>query len=606
VSAPATDLAPGAETTGPETTGPETTGPETTGPETTAPETASSFRFAWRILRADRRTWLISCSMWCLFMVLPLAGGLLLREVLDRLPPADGAGIWTVVAVLAGFEVGRWAILLPAIVQWHGAFVFWHTVPRVNVLRSLAQDPGPVTGRLPGSPGEAVSRFRDDARDIAQVLDVWLDLVAATLASVGGLAVLLWISPPAALAMAVPIAVVLGIGHVLGARLRRWRWDERRATAGVTGFIGDAFGAIGAVKVAAAEPAVLRRFQDLGHARAGAARRDQVGTQVSQVLGGITANAGLGLALLLAAPAMRRGDLSVGDIGLFTTYATVVAGLPRITARWAAWQRQAEVSAARLGRLIGDHDPDRASAPVDTFLREGPPAYRHDVVVPRGRRSPATTLQRLEVRDLHVHLDDTDQVAGVDLDVGRGQLVVVTGPVGSGKSVLLRAVLGLVPTRSGSVRWNGELADDPSTVLVPPRVAYVPQVPRLFSETLADTVLLGIDPAGLDDAFALACLDDDLREMPHGAATMVGPKGVRLSGGQVQRAAAARALVRQPELLVIDDLSSALDVTTESRLWDGLFAADDELAVLAVSHRPRVLERADVVLHLEDGRLRPA
>ncbi|HEX2578123.1 MAG TPA: ABC transporter ATP-binding protein, partial [Aquihabitans sp.] len=143
-------------------------------------------------------------------------------------------------------------------------------------------------------------------------------------------------------------------------------------------------------------------------------------------------------------------------------------------------------------------------------------------------------------------------------------------------------------------------------VLVPPRVAYVPQVPRLFSETLADTVLLGIDPAGLDDAFALACLDDDLREMPHGAATMVGPKGVRLSGGQVQRAAAARALVRQPELLVIDDLSSALDVTTESRLWDGLFAADDELAVLAVSHRPRVLERADVVLHLEDGRLRPA
>ncbi len=572
----------------------------------TAPETASSFRFAWRILRADTQTWAISLSMWCLFFTLPLITGLALRGVLDGLPPADGAGIWTLVAVLAGFEIGRWLILLPAIVQWHGAFVFWNTVPRVNVIRSLGQDPGPVTGRLPGSPGEAVSRFRDDARDIAQVLDVWLDLVAATLASAGGLIVLVIISPPAAVAMAIPIAVVLWIGQALASRLRKWRWNEREATAGVTGFIGDSFGAIGAIKVAAAEPAILRRFQELGQARAAAARRDQVGTQVSQVLGGITANAGLGLALLMVAPALRRGDLTVGDIGLFTTYATLVSSLPRITARWSAWQRQAEISAARLGRLIGDHDPDRASAPVETFLRHGPPPYATDVVVPRIDRPVAQRLQRLEVRDLHVHLDDTDQVCGVDLNLVRGQLVVITGPVGAGKSVLLRAMLGLVPRASGSIRWNGEEIDDPSTVFVPPRVAYIPQVPRLFSETLEDTILLGVDPARLQGAIALACLDDDLPEMPDGLETMVGPKGVRLSGGQVQRSAAARALVREPELLVIDDLSSALDVTTEARLWDGLFAAAaGNLTVLAVSHRPRLLDRADQVITLEVGHLKP-
>lgn len=573
-----------------------------TGAPAAAPETASSFRFAWRILRADPSAWGISLVMWCLFFTLPLATGLVLRAVLDGLPPADGSGIWLLVAVLAGVEIGRWLLLLPAIVQWHGAFVFWHTVPRVNVIRSLGQDPGPVTGRLPGSPGEAVSRFRDDARDIALVLDVWLDLVAASLGSVAGLLVLLVISPHAAVAMAAPVVVVLWVGQLLAARLRQWRWSERQATAGVTGFIGDAFGAIGAVKVGAAEPAVLRRFGDLGQVRATAARRDQVGTQVAQVLGGITANAGLGLALLMTAPAMRRGDLTIGDIGLFTTYATVVAGLPRITARWSAWQRQAEVSAARLGRLIGDHDPDEASAPVETFLRHGPPPYDHDIVVPRAARSAPSRLERLEVRDLHVHLDDTDQVCGVDLDLVRGRLVVVTGPVGAGKSVLLRALLGLVPRASGSIRWNGEIVDDPSSVLVPPRVAYVPQVPRLFSETLADTVLLGVEPAGLDRAFLLACLDEDLDDLPGGHDTMVGPKGVRLSGGQIQRAAAARAFVREPELLVVDDLSSALDVATETRLWDGLFAAaDGNLTVLAISHRPRVLDRADQVIHLEGG-----
>lgn len=570
---------------------------------TSAPETASSYRFAWRILRADPIAWGISVALWILFFTLPLVTGLVLRGVLDHLPPADGTGIWLLVAVLAGFEVGRWLILLPAIVQWHGAFAFWHTVPRVNIIRSLGQDPGPVTGRLPGSPGEAVSRFRDDARDVAQVLDVWLDLVAATLGAVVGLGVLLAISPPAALAMAVPVLVVLVLGQALAARLRHWRWDERQATAGVTGFIGDVFGAIGAVKVAAAEPAVLRRFDQLGHDRAAAARRDQVGTQVSQVLGGITANAGLGLALLLAAPALRRGDLTVGDVGLFTTYATVVAGLPRITARWSAWQRQAEVSAARLGRLTVDRDPDRASAPVRTFLRHGPPAYVRDVIPPRAERTAAVRLDRLEVRGLRVRLDATDQIGGVDLDVRRGQLVVLTGPVGAGKSVLLRALLGLVPRADGTISWNGEEVEDPSTLLVPPRVAYLPQVPRLFSETLADTVLLGVEPAGLGAAFTLACLDDDLATMPDGRDTMVGPKGVRLSGGQIQRAAAARAFVRQPELLVVDDLSSALDVTTETRLWDGLFAgADGDLTVLAVTHRPRVLDRADVVVHLDAGR----
>ncbi len=84
---------------------------------------------------------------------------------------------------------------------------------------------------------------------------------------------------------------------------------------------------------------------------------------------------------------------------------------------------------------------------------------------------------------------------------------------------------------------------------------------------------------------------------------MVGPKGVRLSGGQIQRTAAARAFVRRPEVLVIDDLSSALDVATETLLWDRLFEQRGERTVIAVSHRPRVLAAADLVVVLDDGRV---
>ncbi|MFN8019857.1 MAG: ABC transporter ATP-binding protein [Acidimicrobiales bacterium] len=567
------------------------------------PDTERATRFAWRLLKADPITWGISLVLWVAFFTMPLPAGLILRAILDQLPSGDGAPLPLLLAAYAGFEVGRWAILQPAIVQWHGAWVFWHTVPRVNALRSLGQDPGPVTGRLPGSPGEAVSRFRDDARDVALVLDVWLDMGAAFLATASGVVVLFLISPPAAVAIVSPVLVVLAIGHVLAGRLRRWRHAEREATAKVTGFVGDSFDAIATVKTSAAEPAVLDRFERLGHDRAGSARLDQVGTQLAQTLGGITANIGLGLALVVVAPAMSRGELSVGDVGLFTAYATVVAGLPRITARWSAFQRQGDVSGARLGRLMPGHDADLASAKVTTWLRSGPPPFEPVRPTLPSQRTGHDRLHHLGIRGLGVRLDGTEQLHDIDLDVARGQFVVVTGPVGAGKSVLLRALLGLVPRHAGSITWNGTEVPDPSVHFVPPRAAYVPQVPRLFSEPLADTVLLGHHPDGLAAALERARLDDDLAQMPEGAATLVGPKGVRLSGGQVQRTATARALVRLPELLVVDDLSSALDVATEAEVWDGLLAdRSTTLTVIAVSHRPRVLDRADQVIELDGGR----
>jgi ATP-binding cassette subfamily B protein len=144
--------------------------------------------------------------------------------------------------------------------------------------------------------------------------------------------------------------------------------------------------------------------------------------------------------------------------------------------------------------------------------------------------------------------------------------------------------------------------DDPSTVLVPPRAAYLPQVPRLFSEPLGSTILLGASGEGLEHALWLTCLDEDLGRMPDGTGTVIGPRGLRLSGGQIQRAGAARALVRSPQLLVVDDLSSALDVETEARLWDRVGDGGFTTALL-VSHRRQVLERADRVVVLDSGRV---
>jgi ATP-binding cassette subfamily B protein len=187
----------------------------------------------------------------------------------------------------------------------------------------------------------------------------------------------------------------------------------------------------------------------------------------------------------------------------------------------------------------------------------------------------------------------------VNLHLKRGSLTVITGRVGSGKTTLLRVLLGLLPADSGEIRWNGRLVDAPGAFFVPPRCAYTAQVPRLFSDTLRNNILLG-HPAEDDDiraALRMAVMERDLDELDNGLETKVGPRGVKLSGGQIQRTAAARMLVREPELLVFDDLSSALDVETERLLWERLQAA----TCLAVSHRRPVLRHANHIIVLKNG-----
>jgi ATP-binding cassette subfamily B protein len=311
------------------------------------------------------------------------------------------------------------------------------------------------------------------------------------------------------------------------------------------------------------------------------------------------ADVGLGLVLLVSAGALASGAFDVGTLALFVAYLGWLSFLPRMVGRMLARRKQATVAVDRMRQLVAERQPHRLATP-----RVLPIERRQRGVRPPANRPERVPLEQLDVVALAARYPGGAGVHDISFSMRRGEFVVLTGAVGSGKSTLLRALLGLSWQADvvGEVRWNGTVLRDRAAFLVPPNAAFLPQVPQLVSDSVRDNV--GLGPAADRDferAVSLAAIADDIEALTEGDRTLIGPRGLRLSGGQRQRLATARALVHAPELVVLDDLSSAVDVETELQLWDNLAAAG--LTVLAVSHRAVAFERADQVLRLEHGRL---
>jgi ATP-binding cassette subfamily B protein len=302
-------------------------------------------------------------------------------------------------------------------------------------------------------------------------------------------------------------------------------------------------------------------------------------------------------------PAIVSGLLPVAAWALYlgghlTSAATLIAVATLGSARWFAWTTASLVSQLPSARVWTTR----------TVAMSGATHYSSDIpgvdlsagTAPAPPTAPRNPLNRLELHHFSaVHENGTVGVQDVDLAVERGQLVLVVGPVGSGKSSLLRALAGIVH-HTGELRWNNEPVHEPEVFLRPNQVGYVAQLPRVLSGTVADNIRLGheVDAA---DAVSTAQLGHDLAAAGGGLQLLIGHKGTRLSGGQLQRLALARALAPRTELLIADDVSSALDVTTELELWRAL--RNHGVTVVGSTSKRAALAQADRVVVLIGGRV---
>ncbi len=616
---------------------------------------SSTWHLLWSILSYAPRLYLFDSLLWLFIMGLPLLPGLVIQEFFDTLTHRSQLNFspLTLVVLLLFIGLARIAAIFAGrITKTQHRFTISSLIQR-NLLATILERPGAEAFRSTSgqtlSPGEIMSYFRDDVAQIEDVVVGTNEIFAAGLFALVSLLILSRISLVLTLFAFLPILLIILLLHWAEGRIMHYRRTSRYATQQVTGLIIEMFSTIQAIQVAGAESSIIEQFRLRNDQRRRLMVRDQVFSSALNAGLENLVNLGIGFILFMVALGVARGDtgLTVGELTLFVYYLTFVTDFLAFLGTFVAAIQQTAVTFERLSELLplSPHslpnpsiesalEPHPLVVPAPLYLpnlnlpnlhwfnlhlpnlyspnlhSQTPPLPTHPLPV------PSLPLQYLTVDHLTYQYPDSDQgIFNISFTLTQGSLTVITGRVGSGKTTLLRVLLGLLPARSGSITWNHQRVIYPDRFFVPPRSAYTPQTPQLFSHTLRENLLLGleIDESTLRRAIQLGVIEADITAMPDGLDTVIGTKGVRLSGGQQQRSAAVRMFVRQPELLVLDDLSSALDVETEQRLWSRLLrirqlpqgeASHWQPTCLIVSHREAILQQANQVIVLEKGMIK--
>lgn len=560
---------------------------------------------AWQVIVSMVRFrfgyWLIDLFSVLIFRLMwQIAPGLIMQAFFNYLTgdAQTGINITTIIALIIASYIGRQIGAYGFVFADPPIFSQTALLLRRNLMKHILRRPGAAP--LPDSPGEAVSRFRNDVVEIPLFMIMMNDISVGLLIVAISIVMMAQINILITLLALVPLVIVGLIANAASRRIEDYRRASRSATGQVTGFIGEFFGAVLAVKVAGAEKNVIAHFGDINEQRRKLALRERLFDTILDSIYRNTSNLGTGIILLLAGQSMRAGTFTIGDFSLFVYLLQSMGDLSTFYGEIVARYKQLNVSVQRMYRLM-------EGAPKTALVEPGPVNMDDPLPdIPQPEYKETDRLHHLKVEDLTFHFPgSTHGIEHINFNLKRGTLNVITGRVGSGKTTLLRVLLGLLPREEGKIYWNDETVQDAGAFFVPPHSAYTAQVPRLFSDTLRNNILLGLnrgDPE-IEQAIHLAVMETDLKELDKGLETMVGPRGVKLSGGQAQRTAAARMIIRDPELLVFDDLSSALDVETERILWERLFEQKDQLTCLVVSHRRPVLRRADQIILMKNGHI---
>lgn len=516
-------------------------------------------------------------------MMIPLVPPLIIKNIFTRYQEgvALNATTWTLILGLLGVSVIRIVVVVTATATDGRC--------RALIIDGLTRSAFKAALRRPaatplGRPlGDVVNRLSADTLRVSEqaVAAIW---VAGSVAQgLVALVVMIALNPRLSLAVVVPVVAGAGVVWISRSRAATLYQVEREAAGEVSQLISDVTSGTVAIQLAGTREQVVQSLREACERRRSAAVRSR--TFVDVLLGVTMSNiAAIGTGLLLLIGAGAVGDaITAANLALLMAYLTAVVGAVTMVGGHVAVYKLSAVSATRLDTAVPGTVEGFADAEEDTIPHQ---------------EEPAEGFRELCVENLTCVYPQSGQgVRDVSFALRRGQLMVIIGLVGAGKTTLIRGLLGHLPRQGGRVLVNGEEQE----VLQLPMFAYTPQRPGLVTESVKANILAGADdqPGRVNGAVWSSALERDVARMPDGVDTVVGPD-VGLSGGQIQRVGLARMIAQGADVCVVDDPSSSLDRRTEREVWSRMLR-HPEMTCIAVTYQRWILERADVVLVLDRG-----
>ena len=441
--------------------------------------------------------------------------------------------------------------------------------------------------------GDLMSLATNDTLAVRQAIGPAVMYTANTVVNfVFGLGVMIYISPMLTLVALVPLVllppIVAWFGKTIHDRFER----IQEQFAALSTMVQENLTGVRIVRAYGQEGAQAREFDALNRDYLKRNMHLAYASGAFHPIMGLLTGAGMVVVLWYGGGLVMGGTIGVGDFVAFSFYLALLAW-PMIALGWVVnlFQRGA-ASMGRLNRIF-------AVRP-----RVGAPAQPHP--------APSGTPM-IEFRDVSFRYPDTERLVleGVSFTVEPGRTVAIVGPTASGKSTLVSLIGRIYDPTGGAVLLDGVPIPDYDPADVRACMGFAPQDSFLFSARLGRNIALGVPPSlPLDariqrvrDAAAAADLHDTVVDFPAGYDTRLGERGINLSGGQKQRATLARALAIDPPILILDDVLSAVDTATESRILRGL---RDELkgrTAFIISHRVTAVKDADLILVLHEGRI---
>ena len=436
--------------------------------------------------------------------------------------------------------------------------------------------------------GDLMSRAVNDINMVRMAVSFgWVNLMVFVFTIFTSLSFMLWMSPKLTLAVVVPLPFVGLMGFFMARGIYPYYRERQEALADVTGFTQENLNGIRTIQAMAQEDNEIKRFHESStNYIKKFYRASRYQTFMQTYIGFLTMISPM-IILAYGGWLVIQDEILIGDFIAFSTYLTMLVGQVSSIGFSLSMFVAAAAGTARIFDVL-DSEPE--------------------VKDEEGLAKPEQIKGKLEFRGLTYRYPDAarDTLSDINITLEEGKTVALLGRIGSGKSTVLKAAVRMLNTPRGQVFLDGIDICDYSVKELRKAITLVPQYAFLFSATVKENITYD-DPKREEgkvlEAVRAAGLEEALNDLLYGVDTIVGERGITLSGGQKQRTTLARGLIRDSEVLLLDDCFSSVDTRTEELIIDGLQNVRRGKSTLLISHRVSTARHADLIYVLDDSKI---